>query len=115
MEDSILVSTKKICGIASDYTAFDLDILTLINGAFSTLTQLGVGPTTGFTIEDKDAVWSDYSVPNQQMLNMVKVYIHLKVRYIFDPPTTGYHLTAMKEQLADHEWRLNEFREELTP
>ena len=48
MEKSILISTKKILGIAEDYTVFDLDIITHINTAFSTLTQLGVGPAEGF-------------------------------------------------------------------
>ena len=55
MEQSILKSTKKILGIAEDYTVFDLDIITHINSAFSTLTQLGVGPVEGFIIEDDTA------------------------------------------------------------
>ena len=44
MEQSILKSTKNILGIADDYDVFDLQIMTHINSAFSTLTQLGVGP-----------------------------------------------------------------------
>lgn len=115
METSILTSTKKILGIASDYVAFDLDIITHINATFSTLRQLGVGPTVGFMIEDETAVWEDYIQLNDSMLNMCKTYVFLKVRYLFDPPSTPYYLTAVKEQIAEYEWRLNEFREEVTP
>ena len=115
MEDSILTSTKKILGITSDYSVFDLDVITHVNSAFSTLTQLGVGPAIGFMIEDESSKWEDFVGDNMKMLNMVKTYVYLKVRYLFDPPTTSFHLTAVQEQIAEHEWRLNEFREELIP
>lgn len=110
MEQSILISTKKVLGIASDYTAFDLDIITHINAAFSTLTQLGVGPAEGFMIEDDDAEWSDY-IENDVQLNVVKSYIFLKTRQLFDPPSTSYLITAMEEQIQELEWRLNVSRE----
>jgi hypothetical protein len=113
MEDSILTSTKKILGITSDYTAFDLDIITHINSAFATMAQLGVGPAVGFMIEDETSKWEDFIVPTTPMMNMSKTYVFLKTRYLFDPPTTSYHLSAMKEQIAEHEWRIREFREEL--
>lgn len=110
MEQSILISTKKVLGIANDYTAFDLDIITHINAAFSTLTQLGVGPAEGFMIEDDDAEWSDY-IENDVQLNVVKSYIFLKTRQLFDPPSTSYLITAMEEQIQELEWRLNVSRE----
>jgi hypothetical protein len=110
MEQSILTSTKKILGIADTYTAFDLDILTHINAAFSTLTQLGVGPADGFMIEDADAEWYDY-IENDPQLNTVKSYVFLKVRQLFDPPTTSYLITAMEKQIEQLEWRLNVSRE----
>ena len=50
--DSILTSIKKLLGIAEDYTHFDDDIIIHINSAFSSLNQLGVGPSYGFHIED---------------------------------------------------------------
>lgn len=113
METSILTSTKKILGIASDYTAFDLDIITHINSAFATITQLGVGASSGFEIEDAVSKWEDFISNNTKLVNMCKTYVYLKVRYLFDPPVTSFHLTAMKEQIAEMEWRLNQFREEL--
>ena len=113
MEQSILTSTKKILGIAEDYTAFDLDIITHINSAFSTLTQLGVGPTSGFMIEDDEAEWGDFlgNDPDFQC-NAVKSYVYLKVKQLFDPPTTSYLVTATERQITELEWRLNIRREE---
>lgn len=110
MESSILTSTKKILGIAKTYTAFDLDIITHINAAFSVLSQLGVGPAEGFMIEDDTSIWEDYDVP-QNWLNLVRTYVFLKVRLTFDPPGTSYLIEAMNKQIDEYEWRLNTFRE----
>jgi hypothetical protein len=121
MEQSILNSTKKILGIAEDYTVFDLDIITHINSAFSTLTQLGVGPPSGFMIEDATAVWSDFipdypegseSSGDDYQYNSVKSYVFLKTKHLFDPPTTSYLITASEKQIEELEWRLNSHREE---
>jgi hypothetical protein len=106
MSDSILTSTKKILGIEADYTAFDLDIITHINSALSTLTQIGVGPELGFMIEDASAEWVDF-LGTDPRLNAVKQYVYLRVKMVFDPPQSGYAVTAMKEQIQEHEWRLN--------
>jgi hypothetical protein len=115
MEESILKSTKKILGLAEDYTAFDLDVITHINAAFSILDQLGVGPEGGFMIEDDTAVWSDFIAPRNQ-LNLVKTYVYLKVRSLFDPPTTSFLIQATNDHIKEYEWRLNSFREwELDP
>lgn len=113
METSILVSTKKILGLSAEYTAFDLDIITHINATLSTLTQLGVGPTAGYMIDDDLSKWEDFISTNNPMLNMVKTYVFLKVKYLFDTPTTPFLIEAVTKQIAEFEWRLNEFREEL--
>lgn len=112
MEDSILTGTKKILGVAADYTVFDHDIITHINTALSTLTQLGVGPDEGFMIEDASATWDQF-IGNDKWFNTVKSYVFLRVRLLFDPPPTSFHLNAMKEQLQEFEWRISAHREEL--
>lgn len=106
MSDSILESTKKILGLEADYTAFDLDIITHINSAFSTLTQLGVGPEAGFMIEDATPTWEAF-LGTDPRLNAVKQYVYLRVRMVFDPPQSGYAVSAMQDQIKEHEWRLN--------
>jgi hypothetical protein len=114
MADSILDSVKKILGLNSEYTPFDLDIITHINSTFSTLDQLGVGPEGGFYIQDNTSTWADFVAPPNQ-LNLVRTYVFLKVRMLFDPPTTSYLIDAMERQIKEHEWRLNLFREDALP
>lgn len=110
MDDSILTSTKKILGLAEDYTAFDADIITHINAAFSTLTQLGIGPDEGFLIEDADTDWDEF-IGTDKLYNSVKSYVFLKTKQLFDPATTSYVLASMEKQIAELEWRLNVTRE----
>lgn len=110
MEQSILKSTKKILGLAEEYDAFDLDVITFINAAFSTLDQAGIGPLGGFVIEDDTAVWADFVVADSQ-LQMVKTYIYLKVRLQFDPPSTSYQIESAEKQLEEYLVRLNTARE----
>jgi hypothetical protein len=88
----------------------------LINTAFGVLMQLGVGPATGFTIDDELAVWNDFLDPldspnNASLLSIVRTYVFLKVKMLFDPPTTSYQLTAMTEQIEEYEWRLMVLKE----
>jgi hypothetical protein len=111
MEESILISTKKILGLDAAITAFDLDVMTHINTAFSTLYQLGVGPDTGFSIEDDTKVWQDFISGDEVIVNACKTYVYLRVRLLFDPPTTSFVLAAQKEQLQEYEWRISILRE----
>lgn len=110
MIDSILTSTKKILGIAADYTVFDADIIVHINSVFATLNELGIGPVEGFMIADDTALWSDYILGDSK-LNAVQTYMFLRVRLLFDPPNTSYLMTSMETQARELEWRLNVIRE----
>lgn len=111
MSNSILTSTKKMLNLADDYDVFDQDVIMHINSVFSTLNQLGVGPVEGFMIEDEEPTW-DAFFGSDPRLNHIKTYMYLRVRMLFDPPTTGYHVEAMKEQIKELEWRLNVQRED---
>jgi hypothetical protein len=111
VDKSILISTKKILGLDPGYTPFDADVITHINSALAILSQLGVGPDGGLYISDATAEWSDLESPEDQT-NAVKSYIGLKVRMLFDPPTTSFHIAAMEKQIREFEWRINSLREE---
>ena len=104
--ESILDSVKKMLGITPEYTHFDPDIIMHINSVFMILQQLGVGPKEGFHIEDKFAVWTDY-ISDPMKLQMVKSYMGLRVRLLFDPPTSSAHMECIKQQIAEFEWRMN--------
>lgn len=106
MNDSILTSIKKLLGITEEYEHFDQDIIIHINSVFMILNQLGVGPTNGFSITDKTAVWSDF-ISEGANLESVKSYIYLKVRLLFDPPTTSAVMESMNRMISELEFRLN--------
>lgn len=110
MSDSILLNVKKILGIAPEYKVFDEDIITHINSVFSTLHQLGLGPVTGFAIFGEEETW-DLFLDNDPRYYAVKSYMYLRVRLLFDPPTTSYLINSMDEQRKELEWRLNVVRE----
>mgnify|MGYP003597646591 CR=1 FL=1 len=107
MENSILNSTKKALGIAEDYVAFDPEIVMHINSTFSTLQQLGVGRANGFFVTDKEATWAHYGLADDNILNSVRTYVYLKVRLLWDPPTTSFAIAAMEKQAQEFEWRLH--------
>lgn len=104
--ESILVSIKKLLGIEEEYNHFDPDIVMHINSVFMTLTQLGVGPAKGFTIEDDTSVWTDF-VADTTKIEAVKTYIYLKVKLLFDPPQSSAVLESYKRMADEYEWRLN--------
>lgn len=105
MEESILITIKKLLGITKDYKNFDIDIITHINTTFITLNQLGVGPEDGFMIEDDEATWSDFIGDNKK-LNLIQTYIYLKVKQVFDPPQSSAVMEANKQTINELEWRL---------
>lgn len=103
--ESILNSIKKLLGIAEDYDHFDSDIIMHINSVFATLTQLGVGPEDGFSIDDESAKWEDF-LPEERMFHSVKSYMFMKVKLMFDPPLSSAVIECTKEQIKELEWRL---------
>lgn len=104
---SILTSVKKMLGINEDYTHFDSDIVMHINTVFSILTQLGVGPSDGFTIDDSTTLWTDFiDSDDLPRYNAVKSYVYLRVKQLFDPSLTSSVSEMMNQQIAELEWRL---------
>lgn len=106
MSLSILNSTKKVLGLPEDYTAFDTDVIMHINTVFLTLSQLGVISDAGFSINDAEPVWDDLLGTNKG-LNAVQSYTFMRLRMIFDPPATSFHIAALERQIAELEFRLN--------
>ena len=104
--DIILTSIKKLLGITEEYENFDQDIIMHINSAFMILNQLGVGPKSGFSINDKSSTWNEF-IPESSNLEAVKTYVHLKVKLMFDPPLSSTVIEAIKSQINELEWRLN--------
>jgi hypothetical protein len=112
--ESILTSIKKMLGIQEDYDHFDADIIMHINTVFMTLTQIGVGPSDGFYIEDDTTTWLEF-VPDLKNFQAIKTYMYLKVKLVFDTPTSPTVLEAMTKQANELEWRLNVAAESTNP
>ena len=106
MYESILTSFKKLLGIPEDYEHYDADIIMHINSVFMILNQLGVGPSNGFSITDKTAVWNNFISDNNN-LEAVKSYVYMKVRLLFDPPLSSAVMECMNRMISELEWRLN--------
>lgn len=104
--DSILTSVKKLLGIAEEYEHFDQDIIIHINSVLMILTQIGVGPSNGFSIIGKESTWTDF-VTDIKQIEAVRTYIYLKVRLIFDPPSSSAVMEAINRTVSELEWRLS--------
>ena len=104
--ESILTSIKKLLMLAEDDTSFDADIIMHINTVLSILNQLGVGPDTGFTITDKNATWEQL-LGMYPSLEAVRSYVYLKVKMLFDPPTSSAVIESTNRVIGELEWRIN--------
>ena len=111
LEEKILSSIKKLLGLNDGVTVFDTDIVIHINTVFANLAQMGVGPqdaegkNIGFRISTGDEVWGDFTA-NDILIENVKTYVYIKVKMVFDPPTSSALIDAYNAQAKELEWRL---------
>lgn len=104
--DSILTTIKKQLGYEEEDTGYDEEIIVHINTVLADLTQLGVGPSEGFEIEDKTNTWDEF-IPDNPKFNNVKTYIYMRVKLIFDSSTMSSALIeSFNKQCDRFEWRL---------
>lgn len=104
--ESILNSIKKLLGIDAEYKHFDPDLIMHINSVFSILTQMGVGPTNGFSITGDSEKWNSFITKKSNKFSLVKSYMHLKVKLLFDPPLGSAVIESINRQISEFEWRL---------
>lgn len=112
IRSSILNTIKKKLGPSVEYDAFDDDIIVAINSALMVATQIGVGPSEGFSITGASETWEDFLEEDEGKFEAVKDYIYLKTKLLFDPPANSFLVTAMEKQISEFEWRLNVRAEE---
>jgi hypothetical protein len=104
-EDSILVSVKKLLGIAKDDLSFDPDIILYTNTVLANLSQLGVGDGSGIQIKGYSEGWSSI-VKDDVNLNLIQTYVCLKVRVLFDPPSSQTVMSAIQANIKEYEYRI---------
>lgn len=108
MEESILDSVKLSLGIPAEYEHFDQQIMLHLNTVMAILPQLGVGPEEGFFVQDDSTTWGDL-IGDEDLaykLLYVKSYVCLRVRLLFDPPSSSGAIDAMERQMRELEWRI---------
>ena len=106
MNNSILNDIKKLLGIDAEYDAFDQDLIMHINSVFLILNQLGVGPDTCYSITGSNEKWANF-FGDTKVLEMVKTYIYMKVKLMFDPPLSAPVTEVYNKTISELEWRLN--------
>ena len=106
MVESILDSIKELLGISSDDISFDKELAIHINSALMIVNQLGVGPTSGYSIVDKNNLWAEFTLGRID-LEAIKTDIYLRVRLVFDPPQNSFLVSAIKDQIQEYDWRIS--------
>ena len=104
--DSILNTVKHMLGIEPEYTHFDTDIIVDINTAINVLTQIGAAPDN-YYITGATETFGDMLGTDLTQAEMVKTYLYLKTKLMFDPPLSGSVSGIIEKQIAELEWRLN--------
>lgn len=109
MQESILTSIKEmIGGLDEAHDEFDTDIINHINTTLFSLTQMGVGPSDGFSIKDATTTWSDFLLGNEKKFEAVKTYVYLNVKILFDSASlSSATIDAYNRKMSEYEFRLN--------
>ena len=103
---SILNTVKKALGLTDEYEFFDIDIILYINTSFAVLTQLGAGPTKGFSITSDAEEWEEFMEPGPT-LELVKAFVCKRVQMLFDPPQNGAFTEANKNAIDELTFRIS--------
>lgn len=110
-DDSILSSIKTLMpnsAIPQDYAVFDTEIIGLINSELAVISQLGVGKTNEvFSISGTSEVWSDF-IDNTELLNLVAMYIAIRVKITFDPPQSTVVMDALNKRSDELSFRIQD-------
>lgn len=104
--EPILITIKNMLGLADDDFTFDKDIIVHINTVLMALTQMGVGPEDGFQITGEREKWNDFLGKNTNQI-AVRTYVYLKVRLLFDPPSSSTLLDNLNKMASEYEWRIH--------
>lgn len=107
LNDSILQDLREGVGLTRDSNEFDQELTTHANLAFMTLRQNGVGKP--MILIDDVQTWLDFKdeaqVNGNEFFPMVKSYVVLSVKVLFDPPPPSM-VEYYSGRLQETVWRL---------
>ena len=105
MKQSIYNNIKDILGVPDE--SFKESLLVFINGALDIMTQAGAGRPVLLTTE---TTWNDFQDPEQvegnKSFNLVRSYVWLRCKTMFDPPANPSTLSRLKELEEEYIWRV---------
>lgn len=107
MEESILMTVRRACQVPEWDDGFDKELIVHTNTILMRLNQLGVGPRNGFFITGTEETWASFLGGAEEEFKMAQSYVTLRVKLLFDPPTSSFVLESMNKQIAEFEWLLN--------
>lgn len=106
MNGSILTDVKLFCNLPEEYTPFDSGVIVHINTTFALLNRsAGIGPKDGFRITDANNKWGEFT-DDIVTLGLVKDYVRLSAKVIFDPPASSTILEAYNKTIEKLEFHL---------
>ena len=113
MNDSILTTIATMLLGSFDPTtyqagdAFFTELVVGINTSLSILTQMGVGSEEGFKITGAQETWADFIGSNRLDVEMIKSFVYLKTKLMFDPPQNSFLVDSIKNLCSELEFRIN--------
>lgn len=108
MTDSILSSIKEKVGIKdTEIIAFDSELIMDINMAIGFLTRIGVGPETGYRIENHKNTWDELIGDDDPRLEPAKEYVAIQTKLMFDSNSMSNAMIEIyKERAHEIEYTL---------
>lgn len=111
MDNSILNDVKAVTSVGIDYTPFDQEQILFINSLLASLFHMSpaIAPVT---ITGEDGTWDlifkeDVDDEVKVCLPLIKEYVALKTRLMFDPPASSTIVEVYKDRCTELEWRIN--------
>ena len=106
LEQSILHSVKGICNIHPENSDFDRDLIPALNSVLFILYQEGLADES-YAVTDDLKTWGDILLDGKtpEAIHNIVEWVGLRTKLIFDPPTSSALMQALKENIAELEWR----------
>ena len=107
MFGNVITDVKQMVGASIYDDSFDVNIVISINSALAVLSDIGISEVDDVSLKIGDTMTWDELLDGRSDIEYIKSYIYLKVKMLFDPPSSSALLDAYNRQIAEFEWRLN--------
>ena len=105
MNEKILASVKTINNIEEEDTSFDNELIMFINSALMVIMQEWHGMDHAFKLNDGTETWAQL-LGEDTDYEGIKELLGLRVRLMFDPPSSQAVMQAIQERIKELEWRM---------